>query len=184
LKPKLILLNGPPGIGKSTLSQRYANDHPPALNIDVDRLRDAVGQWQENQDVSMVQKYKFAYAIAEIHLSDGYDVVVADTVEDIRVFERFEAIADKCGALMCEIVLIAPVDEAIQRCKARARRMGYPSGFRTGGTLESGGKEEMLKRIYAEMIGVVNDRPNTVEIRSQDGFTEETYQQLLVAIEK
>lgn len=182
MKPKLILLNGPPGIGKSTLSARYANEHTPALNIDVDRLRDSVGKWQENQDVSMVQKYKFAYAMAEIHLYDGYDVVVADTIEALEVCNRFEAIAEKCGAILREVVLIAPIDEAIERCKTRARSMGYSTGFRPGGTLESGGKEEMLKRIYAEMIEAVNGRPNTVKILSTEGSIEETYQLLLAAV--
>lgn len=184
MQPKLILLNGPPGIGKSTLSRRYADEHAPALNIDVDRLRDSVGQWQANQEVSMVQRYKFAYAMAEIHLNDGYDVAVADTIQDIQVCERFEAIAAGCGALLCEVVLIAPLDEAIERCKARARRMGYPSGFRTGGTLEQGGKEEMLRRIYCEMLDVVDSRPSTVKIESREGHIEETYQQLLAVTEE
>lgn len=183
MKPKLILLNGPPGIGKSTLSRRYAEEHSPALNIDVDRLRDAVGGWQERQDVSMVQKYRFAYAMAQIHLSDGYDVAVADQIENPKVYERFEAIAKTCGAIMHEIVLIAPLDESIERCKARARAMGYPTGFRPGGSLEMGGREAMLTRLYTNMMGVVDSRENTVKIRSQEGAIEQTYQQLLTAID-
>jgi hypothetical protein len=130
----------------------------------------------------MVQRYKFAYAMAEIHLYDGYDVAVADTIPDPEVYDRFEAIAKKCGAILHEIILIAPVDEAVERCKARARRMGHASGFRPGGTLELGGREEMLKRIYAEMMNAVNARPNTIEIRSTEGSIEDTYKQLLAAV--
>jgi 2-phosphoglycerate kinase len=41
---RLILLNGPPGIGKSTLAQRYVDDHPLALNLDIDSVRRLLGR--------------------------------------------------------------------------------------------------------------------------------------------
>ena len=37
--PRLIHLNGPPGIGKSTLAQLYTGEHPGVLNLDIDQLR-------------------------------------------------------------------------------------------------------------------------------------------------
>jgi predicted kinase len=37
--PRMILLNGPPSCGKSTLARRYAQEHPLSLNLDVDRIR-------------------------------------------------------------------------------------------------------------------------------------------------
>jgi predicted kinase len=43
---KLLLLNGPPGSGKSTLARHYADDHPPALALDVDRIRAMLGGWR------------------------------------------------------------------------------------------------------------------------------------------
>jgi hypothetical protein len=35
----LILLNGPPASGKSTIAQRFVNTHPLALNLDIDVVR-------------------------------------------------------------------------------------------------------------------------------------------------
>ena len=49
-RPRLVLLNGPPGIGKSTLSRRYVEAHPGTLDLDVDRLRSFVGGWRERFD--------------------------------------------------------------------------------------------------------------------------------------
>ena len=47
--PRLILLNGPPAVGKSTLAQRYADEHPPALNLDIGRIRSMLGRWRDRR---------------------------------------------------------------------------------------------------------------------------------------
>ncbi|MEJ7706101.1 MAG: hypothetical protein WKF82_13395 [Nocardioidaceae bacterium] len=41
--PRLIHLNGPPGIGKSTLAQWYVDNHPGVLNLDIDQVRCLIG---------------------------------------------------------------------------------------------------------------------------------------------
>jgi adenylate kinase family enzyme len=46
LVSRLIHLNGPPGIGKSTLARRYVADHPGVLNCDIDVLRSLIGGWE------------------------------------------------------------------------------------------------------------------------------------------
>jgi predicted kinase len=40
---RLLLLNGPPGIGKSTLARRWADDRPGTLCLDVDLLHRFLG---------------------------------------------------------------------------------------------------------------------------------------------
>lgn len=40
--PRVIMLNGPPGCGKSTLARRYVGEHPFTLNLDIDRIRDGL----------------------------------------------------------------------------------------------------------------------------------------------
>ena len=46
MKPKLILLNGTPGLGKTTLAQRYIAEHPLAMCLDIDFVWFMLGQWQ------------------------------------------------------------------------------------------------------------------------------------------
>ena len=45
---RLLHLNGPPGIGKSTLARRYAAEHHGVLNCDIDVLRTLIGGWEDD----------------------------------------------------------------------------------------------------------------------------------------
>jgi predicted ABC-type ATPase len=45
--PRLIHLNGPSGIGKSTIARSYAERHPGVLNLDTDRVVCLIGGWQD-----------------------------------------------------------------------------------------------------------------------------------------
>jgi hypothetical protein len=46
---RLVHLNGPPGIGKPTLSALYVDQNPGSLNLDVDILHRLVGGWQDEE---------------------------------------------------------------------------------------------------------------------------------------
>jgi adenylate kinase family enzyme len=46
--PRLIHVNGPPGIGKSTIARLFVDDHPGTLNLDMDHVRRLIGDWRED----------------------------------------------------------------------------------------------------------------------------------------
>jgi len=46
--PILIHLNGPSGVGKSTLAQRYVDEHPGVLNLDIDAVVSLIGGWRDD----------------------------------------------------------------------------------------------------------------------------------------
>ena len=46
---KLVLVNGPPGVGKSTLARRYAADHPLTLAVEIDVVRAMIGAWLDER---------------------------------------------------------------------------------------------------------------------------------------
>jgi len=182
MQPKLILLNGNPGMGKSTLAERYVNDHPLTLNLDVDRIWHMMGQWQHMLNESHRLKQKHSYALAGSHLAEGYDVIIPDLMETVERPKNFERIAKRHGAIFREIALVTSPEDAIERCKARARRMGYQDGFRPGGVLDTHGRELKLTEMYQNMLAVTALRPQTIQIQPELGDIEGTYYQLLSAI--
>jgi predicted kinase len=180
-KPKIILLNGNPGLGKSTLAQRYIDDHPMALNLDIDIIWRMMGGWRTEPRAD-IQKLKYAYYMAEMHLSGGDDVIVPQAIQDNEQYCRYEEIAAKSGAILKEVVLIAPLDEAIERFKVRGRADGHPDGIRPGGIIDTGGREAKLAEMYNNVLTTIAQRPNTVLIESHEHDVDGTYQLLLGAV--
>ncbi|GAB3153519.1 ATP-binding protein [Amycolatopsis stemonae] len=116
---KLLLLNGPPGSGKSTLARRYADDHPPALALDVDRLRAMVGGWRAEPGHAGLLARDVAVAAARAHLIAGHDVVVPQLVARPGFPERLEELARETQATFHEFVLLPGREVARQRFAER-----------------------------------------------------------------
>jgi len=71
----LLVLNGAPGVGKSTLAHLYADDHPLSLIIDIDMIRSHLGGWKDVDESRLVAR-DLAVAMVQEHLRNGYDVIV------------------------------------------------------------------------------------------------------------
>ncbi|HSX36695.1 MAG TPA: AAA family ATPase [Patescibacteria group bacterium] len=180
--PYLLLINGNPGMGKSTLAQRYVDEHPMALNADVDLMWHMIGQWQSSRPESDRLKFKYAQELAGLHLADGYDVIVPSLIESAEICAAFEQIAQTHRAVFKEFALLSTPDDAIERCKSRARSMGFADGFRPGGVLDTTGREAKLQAMYGNVMQVIATRPNTICIESVNGQADAAYAALLRAI--
>lgn len=182
MKPTLVLLNGNPGMGKTTLARRYADEHPMTLCLDIDHIWFMMGQWQQYRPESDKLKYAYAELLAEAHISRGYSVIVPQLFESPELCACFEQIAQKHHAHFRELALISTADDAIERCKARGKAQGYASGFRPGGVLDTNGREAKLRSMHENLLNVIKSRKQTVCITSINGRADETYEALLAAI--
>lgn len=182
MKPKLIILNGPLGIGKSTLANRYAEDNPLTLRLDIDDIRTYISHWRERDEESANSSKKIALAMAKVQLGLGHDVVVPQIVRSVKLFEAFEQVANKTNANYYEIMLFTDKAESIRRFKERSYAQGYETGFRPGGLIDTGGREDKLSSMYDEMLETANLRPNTAKVEVVFGNVENTYAKVLAII--
>jgi predicted kinase len=114
----LLVLNGPPAVGKSTLAQRYADDHPLALVVDVDQLRSQLGRWREVEESKLVAR-DLAVALTDAHLHAGHDVIVPQFLGRREFIQRLEQVATEAGTTFVELVLTDDPERIIQRFLAR-----------------------------------------------------------------
>ncbi len=178
-RPKLIILNGCPGVGKSTLSKKYVDNHPMALNLDIDTIWFMMGRWQESRPKSHEQKMRLAYVLANEHLRCGYDVVIAQHLENSSYLETFSKIAKKQHAYFIEICLKNSADVAVKRFIERGKASGHRNGFRPGGIVDTEGRESKILQMHKQVERVTRSRANTHVIEVEQGKIEETYQAIM-----
>lgn len=123
--PRLILLNGMPGVGKSTLAERYAADHPDTLLIDADVLAvslgdDRRGPAEAARDLSLGMAFK--------HLGTGHDVVVPQLIARPDQLVRFINVARRAQADFVQVIVLGDVPQ--HRVPVAARR--HLKKYRTG----------------------------------------------------
>jgi predicted kinase len=121
--PRLILLNGAPGIGKSTLARRYVDDHPLALCLDIDSVRAMLGRWLEQPIQSGLAARALAIEMARTHLRTGHDVIVAQYLGRIDFVEQLDQLARDAGVAFIETALQTDAADAVARF---TRRSMYP----------------------------------------------------------
>lgn len=123
--PRLIHLNGPTGVGKSTIAARYATDHPGTLDLDADEIVRLVGGWREDfyRAVDLVRP--LALAMAATHLASGNDVVMPQLIMRGSERDKFAAAAASAGAHYLEFVLLAAPETAIDRYRRREHHIDH-----------------------------------------------------------
>ncbi len=170
---KLLHLNGPPGIGKSTIAQRYADDHPGVLNLDIDRLRPLVGGWRDRFSETNRIIRPLALSMARTHLAAGLDVVMPQYIGVASELAKFEAAARENGAVFHEIVLMDTKQRALRRF---ADRDDTPWDRAARDAIDQDG----LARAYDRLTALVTGRPHATVIHTST--VEQTYQALLTTV--
>ena len=119
--PRLIHLNGPSRVGKSTLAHRYGEEHPGTLVLDLDMLAASVGGWQEDFSAALEVARDRGRDLAVRHLLSGHDVVLPQlvTVHDDDPDPAFEEAARTAGASYLQIALVVDEDEHLRRLRAK-----------------------------------------------------------------
>lgn len=170
--PRLIHLNGPTGVGKSTLAARYAADHPKTLNLDADEVVRLVGGWQDDFLGTVKLVRPLALAMAATHLSSGHDVVMPQLVTDRGQRASFAEAAASAGAHYVEVVLLAPPDTTIDRFRRRDHHVDP--------AVEALGGAGLIRRIHQHLAAYLT--PDTTVVHTGGTSVDETYESLIAVL--
>jgi predicted kinase len=180
----LIHLNGPPGIGKSTIARRYAAEHPGVLNCDVDVLRTLIGGWSSDFEMAGALIRPAALAMIEAYLVSGHDVVFPQMLVDPAELSRFESCAVRADARFVERFLLDDVERAVARFNRRGETdLEDPWHTEVRAIVAAEGGEKALRCYYSGLQLLLEQRPDAVVIQSKEGAVDATYRRLVSSLE-
>ena len=159
--PLLVLLNGAPGTGKSTLAQRWAAAHPLSLALDIDRVRGMVGAWREQPiDAGMFAR-KLALTMTHTALEQGHHVVVPQLVGKPEFISALKHVSDQHSVPFIHVVLTAPHQTCVNRCRARQTTVEFAQDHSDLATTVKTASENIMQVADDEAIRV--DTSGTID---------------------
>ena len=179
---QLVHLNGPPGIGKSTLSALYAERNPSTLNLDVDTVHHLVGGWQDEETDTWPTVWSLVQAMAATHLDGGHDVILPQYFATTDEIISFEKLARRHGAGFREVVLLDDREAAIERFNRRGQDSNDPWIRHHHRLIELSGGPAALGTMYDNLLDVLRQRPDTMIVPCATGSIQQTYELLLNAL--
>lgn len=118
---RLVLINGAPGVGKSTLAGALAQDQSFTLPVDVDAIKHSLGRWDEDVAASGLHARRLSLALAGEHLSAGHDIVMGQYLARPEFIEDLAALAERHSARFFEFVLEIDESALAERLTMRTR---------------------------------------------------------------
>ncbi|SDM56886.1 AAA family ATPase [Allokutzneria albata] len=179
---RLIHLNGPSGVGKSTCAQTYADRHPGVLNLDTDQVVSLIGGWQDDFWEALKAGRRLAIGMAETHLRAGHDVVMPQLTTTVEEIEGFQAAAGRAGAEYHEIVLMAGKRQTIDRFTARTADSAEDRHRHLADIIARGGGPALLERVHDHLTAYVRTRPECVVVRTDECGPDQTYDAVVAAL--
>jgi predicted kinase len=176
----LLLLNGAPGVGTSTLARRFVADRPLALDLDLDLVRALLGRWDEWPQDSGRLARDLALVMVRQHLAAGHDVVVPQAVGRLPFVERLAAVAQEVGVRFAHVLLREDRERAVARFETRSRATDRTDQHAAAAEL-AGGRAGLLA-LHDAVLAVAAARPDVLVVPSTDGDVEATDDRLLAAL--
>ena len=144
MKKKIIVLQGPPACGKSTLAKKLHDEDRNNVIICRDSIRESRGTyWLEEQE-NYIDKVEMLQV--ESALECGLTPVIDATNLNKKTIEKWKNIANLYKAEIEYKECILPYNEALERDKLRERQVG----------------EKVLRKFYTKyyphMLRIPNDR--------------------------
>ncbi|MGA0567437.1 AAA family ATPase [Rathayibacter sp. KR2-224] len=174
---RVVLINGAPGSGKSTVAHALATHRRMALALDVDQLKHSIGGWEEDPNGSGLHARRLALALVDEQLRSGHDVFVGQYLARTAFIEALQDAAERGSASFHEFVLDVDPERLAHRLDRRAQS---PSRPEHGVNSRLVGPTDAL-RLVQSLAGLRTSRPSAIWIDG-NGTLEETVASISAAI--
>ncbi|TAK04718.1 hypothetical protein EPO33_01850 [Patescibacteria group bacterium] len=167
----LVIINGPCGVGKSTVASALHQTMPLSLLVDIDAIRRQISGYREHADESNRFSFLLVLAMIDAYMQTGHDVIVEKMMFDETRLDRMIALAKQRNAHVTEVILWASKDVVLKRAADR--------GYREDGLLTP----EKCERFWNEMNELKAKRPHATIIDVEDLSPDEVVERVKTAIE-
>lgn len=166
----LVIINGPCGVGKSTVASALHQMMPLSLLVDIDVIRRFISGYREHADESNQSSFLIVLAMIDAYIQTGHDVIVEKMMFDETRLDRMIALAKQRNAHVTEVILWASKDVVLKRASDR----GYSD--------ESLLTPEKCERFWNEMNELKAKRPHVTIIDVENLSPDEVVQRVRVAV--
>ncbi len=174
----LVLLNGPPASGKSTIAERLVAERPLALRLDVDVVRSLLGDWLDRPTDAGLAARTLALAMARTHLAAGHDVVVPQFLSRVEFIEQLEQLADDVGATFIEVALTLERDTALAAFDERRSTSTDAAHRDSARLIDRWGGSEALGEMLDRYAALLDTRPHASRVVAVRGDVEQTVERV------
>jgi predicted kinase len=179
---RLILVNGPPASGKSTVARRYVDDHDGAVIVEVDTLRMTLPNWEEDEETRLAAR-DLAGAVIVEHLGAGRDVVMAQYFGRLGYIVLLDDVASEHGATFVEVILAMDASTAIDRFRVRRRTMTERGERHPERDIADGDVEAFILDAVERLTRLPTARPESLVIPvDPEAPEDEVYRRFLVVL--
>jgi len=177
------LLNGPPASGKSTLAQRYVDQHPLSLNLDLDVLRGLLGSWADDPIAAGLTARSFALSMAADHLVGGRHVIVPQFLGRVDFIGQLGEVAAQADSRFVEVALCLERGEAVTAFAERSAAPTTQSHVDAAQLVEDSPLDDPVELMYDEFLELIKCRPQTRRVDVIRGDIDTTFDRLREAID-
>jgi predicted kinase len=179
----LVLLNGPPASGKSTIAQRFVDARPLSLNLDIDVVRGMLGGWLDDPSIAGLTARSLALVMAQAHLAAGFDVIVPQFLGRTDFIEQLGGVAERSAATFVETALWLDRSAAIAAFAGRRAAPSTQAHHDAAALVDRSEHADPVGQMYDAFFRVLEQRTSTRRVEVVPGDIDLTYARFETALD-
>lgn len=158
------------------MARRYVDEHPGTLALDIDVIAGLIGGWRDDFFAALGLARAHGWAMADLHLHNGYDVVLPQLVTSFDRGPAPEDVAREAGATYVEVALLLDDEEHDRRLSSKQPLNEVEARIQTSLQDPSG---DLVLRIREQLTEYLAYRPDTLRLETTSLGEDATYNGIL-----